>query len=485
MGLYHSILFFIRRKETFPLYFALFSMIVGFRLLFNGEQFIQILIPSLSWNIIQKISYLSFYLSLLIFIHYLQGLFRIEFLLLQIFRRLLYSIGYIIVFITLFTSVSFFSELLVFMHIYTIIIILYTYYLMIIALKKKEKGIRTFFLYSLLFSLSIINDILNSHGILQTGTYANYGLIAFIYSQTYFLSFRLSMAFNASENSSLDFQNLSQAYSKFIPERIFAFFPKNKISSLQLGEKAEKEMNILIVDIRSFKKLSKTMSIEENFKFINSYLGRISPYIYNYNGFVDTFIGDDLIAFFSSAENALLAAIDIQTEIRIYNHYRMKSGYEPIQVGIGIHYGSFMLGLLGYEKRIEGTLISEALNFTIELQTLAKLYNSHTLISQTAFSQIPNHNLYKHRLVDRLVQEGKEAILVYEIYNGISPYLIELKEAGKEYFNKGIEAYFKKDYKIAIQEFMKAFQISPGCDLTKVYLKKCQEKLGIKNWSEI
>ncbi|MCB1160973.1 MAG: hypothetical protein KDK45_25955, partial [Leptospiraceae bacterium] len=115
----------------------------------------------------------------------------------------------------------------------------------------------------------------------------------------------------------------------------------------------------------------------------------------------------------------------------------------------------------------------------------AKLYNSHTLISQTAFSQIPNHNLYKHRLVDRLVQEGKEAILVYEIYNGISPYLIELKEAGKEYFNKGIEAYFKKDYKIAIQEFMKAFQISPGCDLTKVYLKKCQEKLGIKNWSEI
>lgn len=67
---------------------------------------------------------------------------------------------------------------------------------------------------------------------------------------------------------------------------------------VQLGDHVEREMSVLFSDLRDFTKVSETMSPEENFEFINSYLCYMEPAIIQNNGFIDKYIGDAIMALF-------------------------------------------------------------------------------------------------------------------------------------------------------------------------------------------
>jgi class 3 adenylate cyclase len=81
---------------------------------------------------------------------------------------------------------------------------------------------------------------------------------------------------------------------------------KSSIVDVELGDQVQLEMSLLFSDIRGFTTLSESMTPEENFKFINSYLSRMEPAITEHNGFIDKYIGDAIMALFSGeADNAV------------------------------------------------------------------------------------------------------------------------------------------------------------------------------------
>ena len=116
-------------------------------------------------------------------------------------------------------------------------------------------------------------------------------------------------------------------------------------------------MSILFSDIRSFTSISETMSPKDNFGFLNSYLKVTGPVIRKNKGFIDKYIGDAIMALFpETASDAVDAGIEMLEEVHKLNVKRKEWGKIPIQIGIGIHTGAPMLGVIGEEKRFEFAL---------------------------------------------------------------------------------------------------------------------------------
>ena len=143
---------------------------------------------------------------------------------------------------------------------------------------------------------------------------------------------------------------------------LFRSVGKPRIVDVELGDNKRKEMSILFSDIRSFTTLSESMSPDENFAFINAYLEHVGPVIRDHDGFIDKYIGDAIMALFISADDALRAGLSMLDALEQFNAGRRATGRQPIAIGIGINTGSLMLGTIGERHRMDGTVISDAVN---------------------------------------------------------------------------------------------------------------------------
>ncbi|MBD0390326.1 MAG: response regulator, partial [Nostoc sp. C3-bin3] len=246
---------------------------------------------------------------------------------------------------------------------------------------------------------------------------------------------------------------INAAYGRFVPHEFLHFLGYESIVDVKLGDNIQKDMTILFADIRSFTTLSESMSPQENFNFINSYLSRVSPVIRAHNGFIDKYIGDGVMALFpESANDAVQGAIEMQKQVSLYNEHRQKQGYAPIAIGIGLHTGSLMLGTIGERERMESTVIADAVNLASRLEGLTKLYGAGILISEQTLSCLDRPEDYKYRFLDRVMVKGKKAaVSVFEIYEPDPVPIIELKKQTSAVFEKGLHLYYQQYFASAQQ----------------------------------
>jgi adenylate cyclase len=272
---------------------------------------------------------------------------------------------------------------------------------------------------------------------------------------------------------------LNLAYSRFVPRQFLQFLNKESITDVQLGDQVQQEMSVLFADIRDFTTLSEMMTPQDNFKFINAYLSRMEPAIIENQGFIDKYIGDAIMGLFSSgADHAVQAGIDMLHRLAKYNIQRSEAGRLQIQIGIGINTGSMMLGTVGSKSRMDGTVISDAVNLGSRLEGLTKSYGVSLLISHHTFLALSNPADYCFRLIDRLKVKGKsELVTVYEIFDADPTALREGKLFTKPEFEKALFLYIKGNFPAAANLFENCLYINPDDPVAKIYLQRCQEEL--------
>jgi adenylate cyclase len=241
--------------------------------------------------------------------------------------------------------------------------------------------------------------------------------------------------------------SVSRAVKSFIPGEFLEHLQKEDLVDLRLGDHAKKEMTIFFSDIRAFTQLSEGLTVEENFAFINSYLARVVPIIKENGGFVDKYVGDGIMALFPGPrgpDEAIRSAIAMQSKMVEYNGHRANMGYKPISMGIGVHTGDLMLGVVGVEDRMENTVISDAVNLGSRLQSIAKAFNIGLVISEQAFKELEDPGSYKYRFIGKVKVKGKAApISVFDIFDGIEGDLFERKMKGKMFFELGMLSYYQ------------------------------------------
>ncbi|HEY9670963.1 MAG TPA: adenylate/guanylate cyclase domain-containing protein [Waterburya sp.] len=292
------------------------------------------------------------------------------------------------------------------------------------------------------------------------------------------------------EESRRELAQIAQASARFVPRQFLHFLQKESIVDAQLGDAVQATMTILFADIRSFTSMSETMSPRENFDFINSYLRQVGPVIRQHNGFIDKYIGDAIMALFpDTANDAVTAAIEMQKQVAIYNEYRRNSGYLPIAIGIGIHSGNIMLGIIGEEERMDSTVIADAVNLASRLEQLTKLYGAGIIVSGQTLSQLDDPQKYTCRFLDRVQVRGKQApVAVFEIYDGDSQFIKELKTQTKTDFEQGVWLHYQKEFTAARQYFEQVLQVNDRDLAARLYLERCnlsqQTGLALK-WEEM
>lgn len=279
------------------------------------------------------------------------------------------------------------------------------------------------------------------------------------------------------ESKNAELQRILAASSRFVPHEFLKCLQRESIVEVELGDCVQQEMSVLFSDIRAFTTLSERMTPKENFKFINAYLSRMEPVITKNKGFIDKYIGDGIMALFGNeADDAVKAGIDMLHKLAEYNQHRINVGYLPIKIGIGINTGSLILGTVGGFNRMDGTVISDAVNLASRIEGLTKNYGVSLLISQETFSRLQNPAQYSIRKIDRVKLKGKsEAVIVYEVFDGDAPEIREGKLATTELFVKALEIYNLQKFREAQELFQEVLSINSRDQVANIYLKRCQQ----------
>lgn len=288
---------------------------------------------------------------------------------------------------------------------------------------------------------------------------------------------------------------INNSYYRFVPKQFLDFLDKKSITDIHLGDQIQKEMSVMFSDIRSFTEISEQMTPRDNFNFINHYLGYMEPIISRNHGFIDKYIGDAIMALFpESPDDALNASIEMRAKLLEFNEDLKLSGKLAIDSGIGINTGNLMLGIVGGKGRIEGTVISDHVNLASRLEGLTKKYGASVLISQDTLIKLDNPKNYQFRFLDTVKVKGKRnSVNIFEILDGDTKTIRDIKIATKSEFNQGIQYYQNKKLVEALEIFKEIAKKSPDDVATQIYIHRCENWIakgipedwdGSETWDE-
>ena len=365
---------------------------------------------------------------------------------------------------------SVFSESLSsFIFLLSIIIIIF-----LIQDPKYRAGI--IFLIFIVYILSCIILYIHYHIVLSMTYTLAFGLLSvmIIFLRSYIIERNLKL-------EALMYQAvLAKSYSRFVPHEYLGFLSKNSIVDVLLGDHISKEMSVMFSDIRSFTTLSETMTPQENFDFVNAYLKRVSPIIREQNGFIVKYLGDGMMAIFpNSYIDSIQAALKKLELVNNYNLKREKDGRIPIHIGIGLHYGHMMVGMVGEKFRMQGDAFSDDVNLTARLEGLTKLYGVSLIISEAIYRQLVEPHNYNIRFLDNVKVKGKtRPIKIYEIFDADPPEIKTLKIQTLPDFKKGQALFFQKEFSQAAICFNKVIKGFPKDKTVELYLERINNLLN-------
>ena len=231
MALYHLGLYFIRRREKSALYFSLFCLFVGVRIVTTGDYMINHII-NLPCSLVIRLEYITFFIGGLFFASFVYSIFPKD--MNRVPVRLFQACALVLTLITIFAPIIVFTHTVVIFQVLTLVAGLYVMVVLAIATFKRRESSTAFLVGWLILFASILNDILYTNYFVNTGYFAGLGLFLFIFSQAFLLSSRFSKAFRQAEKltKELDYTNKNL-------ERIVA----NRTASLQEANEELQSLN--------------------------------------------------------------------------------------------------------------------------------------------------------------------------------------------------------------------------------------------------
>jgi class 3 adenylate cyclase/HAMP domain-containing protein len=235
---------------------------------------------------------------------------------------------------------------------------------------------------------------------------------------------------------------LSQSYFRFVPQQFLKVLGKTNMTQVQLGEQQKREMTILVCNMRRFHEFSMKLTTEENFRFINSFLKTFGPVIREFGGFISRYLGPGMLTMFpNDTASAVRAALKLRATLNGYNDNRANSGYEPIEIGVAIHTGDVMLGIIGEEQRMEGSVVSQHVQLTQDLEKLSGKLGVSILLTADALQSLRQHPGQYRKLGAFQIDEDQPPIELFDLFEADPVHLRRLKQETKAQFEAAVEAF--------------------------------------------
>lgn len=283
------------------------------------------------------------------------------------------------------------------------------------------------------------------------------------------------------ENLSTSFSNianLKDCYFKFVPIQFMHLLGKQSITEINLGDAKCLDMTILFFDIRSFSLNSEMMTAENIFHLVNEVAGRAVPIITRHNGFVDKYIGDAVMALFTSADDAVQAGIELYHEIVLDPETSVKIGDDSINIGIGVHSGMSMVGIIGEENRLSSTVISDNVNMSSRLESLTKQYRTGMIISKDTLDRMDEKSIPNMRFLGMIQVAGvHEVKALFEVLDALDDKRRDARMKTKTDFESGIRKYHLGKPEEALECLEKVQKADPEDIAVAKYISVIKEQL--------
>ncbi|MBL3520920.1 adenylate/guanylate cyclase domain-containing protein [Arcobacter lanthieri] len=263
--------------------------------------------------------------------------------------------------------------------------------------------------------------------------------------------------------------------SKSVMEDILKNSSKDEFSA------KNKEVTIFFSDIRGFTNISEQLNAKDLIKFLNRYMQPMSEIIIKYQGTIDKFIGDAIMAYWNApidiknhADMALKASLEQLKELETLNSELKKENLPQIDIGIGLNTGEVIVGEMGSSLRSDYTVIGDSINLGSRVESLCKYYGSKLNI--TNFTKDKLKDEYTLRFLDFVMVKGKnEPVEIWQVL-GYKDINYDLKDE-LELYHRAIDLYKNSDFLEALEIFKNLENINSKISkkIYKIYIQRCEE----------
>ncbi|MCB0657797.1 MAG: response regulator, partial [Saprospiraceae bacterium] len=265
----------------------------------------------------------------------------------------------------------------------------------------------------------------------------------------------------------LNLNHIHAVTNRFVPSHFLRALGYQTIVDVKLGDNVLREVTVLFSDIRDYTTLAESMSPSDTFHFVQAFSARMGPIIARHGGFVHQYLGDGIMAIFlEGPEKAIQAAIEMQLSLAEYNEQRQKVGRSALRLGIGLHTGPLIMGVIGDQMRSDAATISDTVNSASRMEGLTKDYRARILISAPTVTALPNREAFAMRFLGEVKVKGKQKKLgVFECMDADPPDLLRAKQANLNQFNRAMELYAEGDMN-SVRKLLEELLAANPSDLT-------------------
>ncbi|HEY0666377.1 MAG TPA: adenylate/guanylate cyclase domain-containing protein [Gallionella sp.] len=268
---------------------------------------------------------------------------------------------------------------------------------------------------------------------------------------------------------------ITSLFGKYVPSELVDEMSKNPEQVVSM-EGESREMTILFSDVRGFTTISEGLDPKELSLLMNEFLTPLSRVISKYQGKVDKYMGDCIMAFWGApkplethARNAILAGIEMQQTLQKLQPRFRERGWPEIHVGVGINSGRVSVGNMGSEVRVAYTVMGDAVNLASRLEGITKKYGVGIIVGENTRNAVPD---FLYRELDHVQVVGKDKpVAIYE------PVCLQ-SEASRELqdeirlFHEVRRLYRRQDWDQAELQLMNLRRIAPDTALYKIYAER-------------
>jgi adenylate cyclase len=249
-------------------------------------------------------------------------------------------------------------------------------------------------------------------------------------------------------------------------------------SKLKLGGD-KKDLTVMFSDIRGFTTISEKLTPEELVSLLNEYLTVMTDIVFKYEGLLDKYIGDAIMAVFGApleqpdhALRGCRTALEMMAELKVLQERWFREGRPYVDIGVGINSGDMVVGNMGSNMRFDYTVMGDNVNLSSRLEGINKEYGTHIIISEYTYEVVKEEMFCRE--VDSVRVKGKKLpVKIYEL-------ICEQKDAAEheEYvrrFHEGLERYKQARWDEGIAAFRSVLELRPDDPPANLYIQRCHD----------
>ena len=274
-----------------------------------------------------------------------------------------------------------------------------------------------------------------------------------------------------------DKRKIKRMLSQYVsPSILTTLIDKSPQDVLKAEVGSKENLTILFSDIRGFTSISERLPAEKVVELLNGYLSGMVDVIFKYEGTLDKFIGDAIMAFWGApirtsdhAMRTVRAAFDMMAQLESFNQSLAAKGDIPLEMGVGINTGDVILGNIGSEKKLDYTIIGDNVNLASRMEGLTKYYGSSILITESTHAAIKS--AIPCRIIDMVKVVGKkQGIRIYvPIDTRKGEAIGDLLPLSQE----GFDRYLNRDWDAAIKSYTRILSIRPDDKISRIFIDRC------------